>query len=99
MSIEADRVGTVAEMATEDIGSASGALGAGRMHKGDTIDPAVGIVVRCKIGDRLEVGQPIGSVHARSDEDAREAVRRVLGALSLGVGAVSPPPLVHAWLE
>jgi pyrimidine-nucleoside phosphorylase len=99
VSIEADRAGTLARMATEDIGLASGALGAGRMHKGDPIDPSVGIVVRCKIGDRLDVGEPIGEVHARDDDDAREAARRVLDALVMREGTVQPPPLVHTWLE
>ncbi len=68
------------------------------MRKGDAIDPAVGIVVHCKIGDRIEVGQPIGSAHARSRDDAREATHRVLGALSLAHDPVSPPKLVHTWL-
>jgi pyrimidine-nucleoside phosphorylase len=99
LSLEADRAGTIASMATEEIGLASGALGAGRMRKDDPIDPAVGIVVRCKIGDALEVGQPIGEVHARDDAGARAAARRVLDALVLGEGPVSPPPLVHGWLE
>jgi pyrimidine-nucleoside phosphorylase len=96
--VEAERAGTIAAIATEEIGLASGALGAGRMRKDDAIDPAVGIVVHCKIGDRLEVGQPIGSVHARSRDDAREATHRVLGALSLAQDPVSPPKLVHTWL-
>ncbi len=99
MPIEADRAGTLARMATEDIGLASGALGAGRMRKGDPIDPSVGIVVRCKIGDRLDVGEPIGEVHARDEHDAREAARRVLDALVMREGPVQPPPLVHTWLE
>ncbi|CAN5712459.1 pyrimidine-nucleoside phosphorylase [soil metagenome] len=99
LTIEADRSGTVASMATEQIGLASGALGAGRLHKGDPIDPAVGIVVRSKIGDTLEVGQPLGEVHARDDAGARVAARRVLDALVLGEGPVTPPPLVHAWLD
>ena len=97
--IEARHAGTIAAIAAEDIGLASGLLGAGRMRKGDAIDPAVGIVVRCKIGDRLEAGQPIGSVHARSHDDARHATERVLAALSLGEGPVSAPTLVHTWLE
>ena len=84
---------------TEEIGLASGALGAGRVRKGDAIDPAVGIVVRAKIGDRLEVGQPIGEVHARDDQAAREASRRVLDAIAVRDEPVTPPPLVHAWLE
>lgn len=97
--IEADRTGTVASMATEEIGLASGALGAGRLRKGDRIDPAVGIVVRCKVGDELEAGAPIGAVHARDDGAARDAARRVLDAIVLGDGQIEPPPLVHTWLE
>lgn len=97
--IEADRAGTVAGMATEEIGLASGALGAGRARKGDAIDPAVGIVVRCKIGDVLDAGEPIGEVHARDDGGAREAARRVLDAIVLRDGKADPPPLVHTWLE
>ncbi len=95
----ADRAGVVSSMVTEEIGLASGALGAGRVRKGDAIDPAVGIVVRAKIGDRLEVGQPIGEVHARDDHAAREASRRVLDAIAVRDEPVTPPPLVHAWLE
>jgi pyrimidine-nucleoside phosphorylase len=97
--IEADRAGTIASMATEAIGHASGALGAGRARKGDPIDPAVGIVVRCKIGDVLAVGEQIGEVHARDAEAAARAAGEVLDALSLRDGAVEPPPLVHGWLE
>ncbi|MGH2631168.1 MAG: hypothetical protein ACRDHI_11510, partial [Actinomycetota bacterium] len=95
----AERPGVVAAMATEEIGFASGALGAGRMRKGDAIDPAVGIVVRAKIGDRLEAGQPFGDVHARDDDAAREASRRVLEAIVVRDDPTTPPPLVHAWLE
>ncbi len=97
--ILADRAGTVGAMATAAIGDASGLLGAGRMRKGDPIDPAVGIVVRCKIGDVLEVGQRIGDVHARDEGAADAAVRQVLDALVLRDGPVSAPPLVHVWLE
>jgi thymidine phosphorylase len=83
----------------EAIGTASVALGAGRIRKGDPIDPAVGLVIRCKIGDRLEVGQPVGEVHARSADDAADAARRVLAAFTLTEGDVSPPSLIHRWIE
>jgi thymidine phosphorylase len=91
--------GTLAAMEAEEIGLASGALGAGRIRKGDVIDPAVGILLRCKIGDLLVPGDPIGEVHARSDDDARVAIRRVLAALSVVDGPVTPPPLVHRWID
>jgi len=92
----ADRPGVLVAVDAEAIGLASGSLGAGRLRKGDPIDPAVGIVLHAKIGDRIAVGQPIGEVHARDGADADEATRRVLAALSTGEDA-GPPPLVHGW--
>ena len=94
----ADRAGIVSAVATDRIGVASGALGAGRLRKGDPIDPAVGIVMRPKIGDRVEVGETLGEVHARTDEDADEAIIDALAALMLVEHEVEPPPLVHDWL-
>ncbi|HJR97231.1 MAG TPA: thymidine phosphorylase [Actinomycetota bacterium] len=99
LPIESDRTGTIHGMATHEIGLASGALGAGRMRKGDPVDPAVGIVVRCKIGDVLERGRSVGEVHARDHDAARVAARAVLDALVIGDDPATPPPLVHAWLE
>ncbi len=91
--------GTVSAMQTDEIGLASGGLGAGRARKGDPIDPAVGIVVRAKIGDQLETGDMIGEVHARDEAGAAEATRRTLAAVSIGDAPVTAPALVHAWLE
>ena len=95
----ADRSGFVATIHAEEIGLASGALGAGRLHKGDPIDPAVGIVVRPKVGDRLVAGSPIGEVHARDEDAAAEAVRRTLAAMVIADGAVEAPPLIHGWFD
>ena len=94
--IESDRAGTLAAVDAEALGRASAALGAGRLRKGDPIDPAVGIVCTPKIGDRLEAGERIGTVHARTHEAAREAAAAVLRAFTLVDGPVAPPPLVHA---
>jgi pyrimidine-nucleoside phosphorylase len=91
--------GAVQAMDAEAIGLASGTLGAGRLHKGDPIDPAVGIVVRAKVGDPVEEGEPIGEVHARDEDSAGEAANRVNAAFTLGEGAATPPPLVYGWFE
>jgi pyrimidine-nucleoside phosphorylase len=94
----ADRSGVLVAVRAEEIGLASVGLGAGRLRKGDPIDPAVGIVVRPKIGDRLEAGTPIGEVHARDGDAAAEAARRVLAAMDVADDPVEPPPLVHTWM-
>ena len=89
--------GWLAEVDAEALGRAASALGAGRAKKGDPIDPAVGVVFDPKVGDRLEAGQRIGTVHARDDEAARKASARVLGALRLSEHPVASPPLVYGW--
>jgi pyrimidine-nucleoside phosphorylase len=94
----ADRSGVLFGVDAEEIGLASVGLGAGRIRKDDPIDPAVGIVVHPKIGDRLEAGEPIGEVHARDRDAGAEATRRVLAAMDLADGPVQPPPLVHSWM-
>jgi pyrimidine-nucleoside phosphorylase len=94
----ADRSGVLVAVEAEEIGLASVGLGAGRLRKGDPVDPAVGIVVHPKIGDRLEVGAPIGEVHARDREAAAEATGRVLAAMDVADGPVQPPPLVSTWM-
>jgi len=95
--LTSDRAGVLAAVEAEEIGLASSALGAGRIRKGDPIDPSVGIVIRPKVGDRLEAGGPIGEIHARDRSAAADAARRVLAALTLVDGPVEPPPLVHGW--
>jgi len=97
--IVAQRNGTLAAVDAQAIGAASVALGAGRIRKGDPIDPAVGIVVHRKIGDRLVAGEPVGDVHARSRDDAHHASERVLRAFTVIEGDAQPPPLVYRWVE
>jgi pyrimidine-nucleoside phosphorylase len=90
--------GCIAAIDAEAIGLASGALGAGRVSKGDPIDHAVGIVVRAKIGVRVSVGDSFGQVHARDEAEAEEAIAGVVAAITVTDGSVDPPPLVHGWL-
>ncbi len=98
LPVAAEGGGFLGAVDAELIGRASGDLGAGRKRKGDAIDPSVGIVFRPKVGDRLEAGEEIATVHARDEEGARVSGRRVLDALTLVDEPVEPPPLVHQWL-
>ncbi len=95
--IVADRDGYVTAIDAEELGRASGDLGAGRRKKGDPVDPAVGIVFRPKVGDRLGSGQELGAVHARTQEDAATCTGRVLASITTSGDPVEPPPLVYGW--
>ena len=68
----------VAAIAADRVGLASVRLGAGREKKGDPIDLRTGILLRAKVGDRVERGAPYAEVHAAgraSDAEAIELVR------------------------
>ena len=95
--VAAPVAGYLAAVDAEAIGRASADLGAGRKRKGDPVDPAVGIVFRPKVGDRVEAGQELGAVHARDEDAAAHAVRRVLAALAWSEEPVPAVPLVHGW--
>jgi pyrimidine-nucleoside phosphorylase len=92
------RSGYVSRTDAAAIGTLSGALGAGRARKGDAIDPAVGIVLRVKIGDPCRADQEVGAIHARTSDDARVAIEGVRAAVEVGADPVEAPRLVHAWM-
>jgi pyrimidine-nucleoside phosphorylase len=81
----------------EELGRAAVALGAGRRRKGDAIDPAVGFVFHPAVGERLEPGAPLATVHARDRERAEVTERAILGAITLSPEPVPAPPLIHGW--
>jgi thymidine phosphorylase len=81
-------------MDAREIGLAANALGAGRARVGDAVDPAVGFVVLAKLGDRVEAGQPLANVHARTDDAAAAAARRFRAAVKIADRAAPRRPLV-----
>ncbi len=87
--VDAPLDGYVVALSAIGIGNAAVHLGAGRRTKEDQIDHAVGVVVHAKRGTRVEAGQPLADVHARTEADASIAAVEVLAAYELG--AVAPP--------
>ncbi|HYZ10684.1 MAG TPA: thymidine phosphorylase [Actinomycetota bacterium] len=97
--LEAERSGYLSAVDAEAVGRTAVALGAGRRRKGDPIDPAVGIVLRAKVGDRLEEGKPIGEIHARDEKFAAAATAAVNAALKASDSRPERPPLVYRWRD
>lgn len=86
--------GTVAAIAADAIGMAACMLGAGRFKKDDAIDPAVGIVLKKKVGQPVEQGEVLATLHASSDS-VDEVVVRVREAYQLSAEPVAPQPLIY----
>src|SRR5690606_9666249 len=66
--------GVVSRVAPREVGHAIVALGGGRVRTEDSVDPAVGILITAKPGDRVQAGDPLAMVHARDVAGAEEAL-------------------------
>ena len=64
--ILAETGGWISKIDTKGLGNCALRLGAGRTKKTDVIDPAVGIVVKKRLGDRVEIGEPLCELHANA---------------------------------
>lgn len=87
--------GILAEIQADEVGLTVVGLGGGREEKGEPIDHRVGLVMRARIGDALEKGQPLVTVHAASEEDRDAAFDRLKRAINLSDTPVDPLPLFY----
>src|SRR5579859_4146304 len=94
LPVAAPAGGWVASIDALQVGYASLELGAGRLHKGDPIDHAAGIVIERQVGDRVEAGEPLAVLHAATTELVERATPRLLRAWRLVAEPVARPPHV-----
>jgi pyrimidine-nucleoside phosphorylase len=79
----------------KEIGETSVDLGAGRNKKSDDIDHSVGIVVHHKVGDKVQKGQPLFTLHANDKVKLESARTRILAAHKWSTKKVKPLPLFY----
>jgi pyrimidine-nucleoside phosphorylase len=96
IAVASPRGGVVQGVDSRAIGLAVVALGGGRQKKGDPIDYGVGVMVHAKVGDAVEAGAPLCTVHAASEESAAEVAEQIVAAYKLGDKPVDPLPIVYA---
>ena len=99
LTVPAPRSGYLAALDAQEIGLTAVMLGAGRARKEDAIDPRVGIVLRHKMGDYVEQGEPLAIIHAADVASAQAAATRFLGACQWAEGPVQAPPLIYEILR
>ncbi len=92
--VHAPRAGYVGRFDTRGVGLAATILGAGRSIMTDEIDPAAGIRVLAKIGDRIEEKQPLFEVYHNREDRLEEALSHLRVAVTLGDARIRPPRLV-----
>ncbi len=71
--------GYVNQIDAADVGVVSMHLGGGRATKESEIDLRVGLVLHKKVGDYVNLGESLGTIHAADEISAEEAVKLLLG--------------------
>ncbi|PAY14962.1 MULTISPECIES: pyrimidine-nucleoside phosphorylase [Bacillus] len=93
IDVPAKEAGVVSEIVADEIGVAAMLLGAGRATKEDEIDLAVGIMLRKKVGDKVEKGEPLVTLYANR-ENVDEVIAKVYGNIRIAAEAKAPK-LIH----
>ncbi len=93
------QAGYIAKMDTQSIGTCAQLLGAGREKLGDKIDPAVGIVMKKRVGDFVRTGDVLAEFHVNEQNMLQEAMRRFSAAFAYSKKPVDPPKLVYGLVD
>ncbi len=89
-----DRDGYITGMNAEEIGLVSVLLGAGRASKEDVIDPAAGLMLHKKTGDRVRAGEVLCTLYTDRKAVIPDATARYLSAITLKNRKPEPIPLI-----
>lgn len=90
--ITADSAGWVKVVDAQAVGESSVEIGAGRAKKGDVIDQAVGIMVRVKVGDKINAGQTLFDVHVNDRKAFETVFQKLKTSVEISEEPVEPPP-------
>ena len=92
--ITTSRGGYVSAIDAELIGQASAMIGAGRNTKDDSIDPAVGVILEVKVGQKIEAGSILCRLYHTGDEHLEEAAELVEDAFRISQQPVDERDLI-----
>jgi pyrimidine-nucleoside phosphorylase/thymidine phosphorylase len=81
--VASPRGGYVSSIDAQDIGSASNMIGAGRDRKEDAIDPAVGIILEVKAGEKVDAGSVLCRLYYTKEDHVEEAAEMVEDAFRI----------------
>jgi thymidine phosphorylase len=89
LAVRAAHSGWVRGMATREIGLLVVELGGGRRRASDAVDLRVGLSDIVSIGQRIEAGEPLATVHAADPASAEAAGKRLLHLIDMS--DIEPP--------
>ncbi len=91
--------GYVSHICAEDVGLVSMHLGGGRVTKESEIDLSVGVVLNKKVGDKIEAGESLATIHAASEEKAVEAAELLRKCYTIIPTPVTKPEFIKGIIK
>jgi len=95
LEVKSGCAGYIKEIKARSIGNAALLLGAGRLNKGDQVDPAAGLTLMKKVGDYVSPGETLAVLHFNNSRHLDEAKKLVETAFHFSAEPPVTPPLVH----
>lgn len=95
VEVKSDRQGYVTKINSENIGLIAMELGAGRATKEDKIDLAVGLVLKKKRNDSVNIGDAIAYIHSNNENKIEKAKKDILMNYVISVENTNKIPLVY----
>ena len=96
MTVSSRGNGYLVSLQCEQVGTACVILGGGRERKEDSVDPAVGIVLHKKVGDRVSAGEPLATIHYNAETRADRAKKLLDESYQISDSPSSEKrPLIH----
>ncbi len=95
IELPAKQSGVITKLVANELGIAAMMLGAGRKTKEDTIDFAVGLKLRKKVGEAIQEGESVLTIYANQPaEEIQDVVALLYQNIEIGASG-QEPPLIH----
>ena len=88
LEVYSNEEGYITKIKAEEIGKAAMVIGAGRATKEDEVDHAVGLLLKKKVGDKVQVGDLIAEIHYNDSKNIESSKNMILDAFVVGKNKV-----------
>ncbi|MGG3801148.1 pyrimidine-nucleoside phosphorylase [Metabacillus fastidiosus] len=95
IKLEAKESGYISEIIANEIGTAAMILGAGRETKESKIDLSVGLELHKKVGDRVEQGEALVTIHSNR-ENVEDVKKKLYESIKISGNHIQAPPLIYS---
>ena len=95
LNVYPKRAGFISSMNAERIGTAAQILGAGRATKEESIDPAVGLVMKKRLGDFIRADEPLCVMYINDESKVDAALEMLHSALTYSDAKPGYRPMVY----